>query len=320
MDMQNVSNLVIPEGEVRTIHDENGNLLWGKVNYNVKYAGDTFQQYYSGKNFCSSVRVFSNNALRLNFGDQSQIPQTFTLSFICPTLPTSPKTASVLVYYNGSANTGKVAEINAVSGQRVSATVSLSSDQWASLQSGSGGFIQMYSSGAWTGTTADGYGEPQIEAGTYVTSYEPFVGGQPSPSPSFPQNVEVVSGQQTVTVSDGDSQSQSYAVNLGSLELCKINNCRDYIYKSGGDWYVHKAIGKISSYNGEAITTDYISTTGILTNGATVYYCFAAATDTKITDTPLISQLNSIHQFLTRYGYNATVSGDLPLIIDKTNL
>ena len=36
---------------------------------------------------------------------------------------------------------------------------------------------------------------------------------------------------------------QSYTVNLGSTELCKIGTYQDYIYKSGDDWYVHKETG-----------------------------------------------------------------------------
>ena len=39
-------------------------------------------------------------------------------------------------------------------------------------------------------------------------------------------------------------QSQSYTIDLGSTELCKLGDYQDYIYKSGDDWYVHKAIGK----------------------------------------------------------------------------
>lgn len=37
---------------------------------------------------------------------------------------------------------------------------------------------------------------------------------------------------------------QIYTVDLGSIELCKIGDYQDYIYKNGDDWYVHKAIGK----------------------------------------------------------------------------
>lgn len=52
----------------------------------------------------------------------------------------------------------------------------------------------------------------QIEEGSTATAYEPY-------------------------------QSQSYTISLGSIELCKIGDYQDYIYKSGDDWYVHKEIG-----------------------------------------------------------------------------
>ena len=41
-------------------------------------------------------------------------------------------------------------------------------------------------------------------------------------------------------------QGQSYPISLGSIELCKIGNYQDYIYKSGDDWYVHKELSSIS--------------------------------------------------------------------------
>lgn len=40
-------------------------------------------------------------------------------------------------------------------------------------------------------------------------------------------------------------QSASYQVNLGSIELCKIGTYQDRIYKSNGNWYLHKEIHKI---------------------------------------------------------------------------
>ena len=39
-------------------------------------------------------------------------------------------------------------------------------------------------------------------------------------------------------------QSQSYPINLGDIELCKINNYQDKIYKDNGKWYLYKEIGK----------------------------------------------------------------------------
>lgn len=246
--MQNVSNLTIPEGEVKAIHNPNNQLLWGRVNYDTKYAGDTAQ--------------------------------------------------------NGT------------------------------------------------------------------------------PTPDAPVAVQTVTGAQSVTVSDG-VESQTYPINLGSIELCKIGTYQDYIYKSGDDWYVHKAIEKIHANGTEAWSMTilsgyhgfYLNNTGavagsaennpvlcdhfipifsaglnhILLSGTTIgrilictdknvftnltvwatwlssnntdiYYALATPTDTQITDTTLVGQLNAVHEWLTRYGYNATVSGNLPLIVDRTNL
>ena len=60
--------------------------------------------------------------------------------------------------------------------------------------------------------------------------------------------------------------------------------------------------------------------TALSTTNLISYYALATPTDTQITDNAFISQLDAIHQWLTRYGYNATVSGNLPIVIDRTNL
>lgn len=62
-------------------------------------------------------------------------------------------------------------------------------------------------------------------------------------------------------------QSQSYTISLGSIELCKIGDYQDYIYKSGDDWYTHKDIGKVdivssgiaafNTHSGSHITVNY---------------------------------------------------------------
>lgn len=39
-------------------------------------------------------------------------------------------------------------------------------------------------------------------------------------------------------------QSQTYPINLGSMELCKIGDYQDRIYKDNGKWYLNKQIGK----------------------------------------------------------------------------
>lgn len=89
----------------------------------------------------------------------------------------------------------------------------------------------------------------QIEAGSTSTTYQPY-------------------------------QSQSYTVDLGTTELCKIGDYQDYIYKSGDDWYVHKETGNVvldgsddegwigSSYN--RIRTS--SAFGLLSNSSSYIY------------------------------------------------
>ena len=41
---------------------------------------------------------------------------------------------------------------------------------------------------------------PQLESGSTATAFEPYVGGTASPNPDYPQDVKVVTGEQTVTV------------------------------------------------------------------------------------------------------------------------
>lgn len=69
----------------------------------------------------------------------------------------------------------------------------------------------------------------------------------PAPSPSRPSTVNVVKGNNTITISNSDdTQSQTYPINLPSgMELCKISTYQDYFYKDNGNWYKHSEIGKV---------------------------------------------------------------------------
>ena len=40
-------------------------------------------------------------------------------------------------------------------------------------------------------------------------------------------------------------QEQNYPISLGDIELCKIGEYQDYIYKENGNWYKYGAIGKV---------------------------------------------------------------------------
>lgn len=185
-----------------------------------------------------------------------------------------------------------------------------------------------------------------------------------------------------VRISNGNSYLDDTQLELGStasaytpyspIELCKIGDYQDKIYKSGGDWYVHKEVAKqalgsltwvpsAASTSGEyrMATTDLVSTilkpssnsdifdglcthyislsasttylknqgisvgdtgymqiydpdyntsssataftTWLQNNNVTAYYAIATPTDTKITDTTLIGQLEAL-ETATCYG------------------
>ena len=99
----------------------------------------------------------------------------------------------------------------------------------------------------WAITQGQTYNETfklQLVAGsTPDYNYEPYTGGTASPNPDYPQAVRTVTGENTLTISDG-TNTQSYEVNLGNIELCKIGTYQDYIWKDGDTWKVHKATAK----------------------------------------------------------------------------
>lgn len=72
---------------------------------------------------------------------------------------------------------------------------------------------------------------PQLELGSTATAYEPY-------------------------------QGQEHPIDLGSIELCKIGNYQDRIYKTGGKWYVEKQVGKLSLANIDWVASP-TTTTGV---------------------------------------------------------
>lgn len=220
--------------------------------------------------------------------------------------------------------------------------------------------------------------QPQLEAGSTATSFEPYVGGTASPNPDFPQEVQTVTGRQTITIDDGGEQSQTYEINLGDIELCKIGDYQDYIYKDGDSWYLHKETNKYTFTGSENWTTAVAATgymranvsvgerhgsneaycdefinrgsqahgsyeyiwaqpnetsfyiqiletranslagfkTWLASNPATIYYTLATPTDTEITDTALIEQLEALTAATSYNDFTKiTVEGNLVAIL-----
>lgn len=97
----------------------------------------------------------------------------------------------------------------------------------------------------------------QMEYGTVATTYEPYT-------------------EQTATV-NGTFRS--------------VGDVKDIIDSVSGK--ITRKIGNIASYNGETITTDYISSTGALTTGAAINYVLPTPTEENI-DTTTLTALRAL--------------------------
>ena len=400
MNVQDAEHLEIPEGYVGAIHDSDGKQLWGALYYDVSYKGDTEQTTYIGKNQINNSSldaVYSNvgttswtfSALPTGLSVTCQSNQQGT-PWILLKLPVdlttySGKTIRMSAEWDGNGVCG-IYRTNADGSTRVlgagvsssgsTATYTVPNDVSNAPYLGYSVGVSDYTG---TPTTVD-FTNLILTIDESDMRYEPYVGGIPSPNPDYPQDVNVVTGTQTVTLTGG-TVSEDYTVDLGSIELCKIGDNQDYIYKSNGNWYKHAEVEKgmldsslggfnstfnwfytsfssldlpapvnngriLSNYFTESTTTtmqtnkhldgvcavnsnthiiirdDAFSTaseyqTWIGSHATKFYYALATATDTQITDTTLVSQLDAVEEFLRRYGYTLSVAGNLPLIIDR---
>jgi len=107
----------------------------------------------------------------------------------------------------------------------------------------------------------------QSENADYV--YEPYTGGIASPNPEYPQEIEVITGENTITISNEDNtQSQIFNINLDNLELCKNNDYQDYIYGTFNNWYKKQIISKVI-LNG---TENWQSASSVVIGSSRFYY------------------------------------------------
>lgn len=380
-----------------------GTIAGGKIQ-TVDLKGDTDQTTLSGKNKFNVDGDFSfggyNDQTASNGDGTLTTTSDFSaarsngqkLSVLTPN--TNYILSASLVAHTSSAS--DVAIIQICSGTRGSVTV-LGTLRYQSDEAKTLAFTTPTDTSAlWvtfnsnSSNTSATFGNIQIEEGSTATSFEPYCGGTASPNPDYPQEVEVVTGEQIITISDGDEQSQEYTVDLGSIELCKIGTYQDYIYKSGDDWYVHKEFAKLNladltfsmesssggkyrlacstqytnlekpasnndlpitvcscyfpktagdtwsniqgismsqanrfyiydnNYNASTSATDYNS--WVQTNRPIVYWKLATPTDTQITDSALIANLEAL---LTARTYNgqtdvAVSSSNLPAWLEIT--
>ena len=93
-----------------------------------------------------------------------------------------------------------------------------------------------------------------FESGSTASQYEPYVGGQPSPSPTYPQPIQTVTGEQTVTVVgknlfDKTKVTTGYYIDEnGALQASANFSYSDYIPVVGGETYSYSGATNNISY------------------------------------------------------------------------
>lgn len=190
----------------------------------VKMYGDTFQQTYEGKN------LFNADTETLVFIDSNGNIIAGSAWSCSDYIKVSPNTTYT---WHGE-------QTGSLGGQVIWAGYDSSqafiSGQYAQVNNTVG---TSFTTGASTEYVRVGYRNDrlekmQLELGSTASDYEPFVGGQPSPNPDYPQPIQTVTGEQTVTVTGknlvdlNNFQSGSYTAATGELipygsRACTVN-------------------------------------------------------------------------------------------------
>ena len=160
-----------------------------------------------------------------------------------------------------------------------------------------------------------------FNAGPALLPWESYTGGEPSPSPNYPQEIVAagLDGSIDITVSDGADQSQQLIIPTpNGLPGIPVGSGGNFTDASGQQWvcdemdfargvYVQR-VQKITSYTDEDIDGPYMSTTGQLTTGATVIYVLAAPIEN-----PLSAEELAAYAALRSYNGTTIVSTEAPV-------
>lgn len=212
----------------------------------IRLYGDTNQKTLTGKNLIYGQNYSSNGVSYTYNADTGEIRATGTptnsWSFATSDMPMVLPAGTYTVSING-ASTANIGVGITVNGTRTTYPIAAGSTSKTFTLSAESTKADIYLSGLTTGTAINLAFKLQLEASSSPTSFEPFCGAKASPNFTYPQDIETVTGEQTITIT-GDG-TQTYTIDLGDLEICKLDDGKqDYIYKQGSQWYKHVAIGK----------------------------------------------------------------------------
>lgn len=214
IDNNNVISTDIPEGFFSlpaTVEGEGSditlnNTIEVKLD-NVQIDGDTFQQTYSGKNLLKITTTTLNNVTTTLNADGSItcVGTTNTNYFSVINYQTAVNkviSAGTYTYSRTGNNTYRTTcqLWNQDKSDNVTVTIDANSNSATITLPFDVYFCNVAYNNLASGTAINFTTTLQLEAGSTATSFEKFVGGTASPNPDYPQDVQTVTGEQTVTV------------------------------------------------------------------------------------------------------------------------
>jgi hypothetical protein len=396
LNMQNVKDIEIQEGDVRTIHDKDSRLIWGRLAYDTKYAGDTTQNGEPTPDVPVAINVVTGEqTVTISDGVSSQ---SYEINLTGKNLLDMSLTESGGIDTSGG-NITNTASWRTAGYIKVSPNTSYTFSLSNPLEN------KQYKLRIYQFDGSRSFISPRSESSDTSLSITTNAQTQYMRAVLFIENTTVnLSVAESVLPMIEKSSSPTTYAPYYSYELCKIGDYQDKIFKNDPNedwydpdlednaWYVHKETNKLSanssqdwSYNGgtspsntrfvcvvdDAALEEYTASqpplvmsncfgganwyniyrglagdnavslkenahriivhmsslstidawnTFITNNTVLFRYVIATPTDTQITDATLVGQLNAVHEWLTRYGYSSNVTGNLPIIIDRTNL
>lgn len=175
-----------------------------------KLYGDTFQQIYTGKNLANTFDMTeeTNSGLTVTKGSDGAIILNGTQTAVCniridetalfaglvgEELTISVSTSGTGMWSNFGLKTPGASIIAPANPTNPTITRTLTSSSTGKY------YLDLYIKNNGT-TFTDFKIYLQVEKSSTATPYEPFVGGQPSPNPDYPQPIQVVTGLQTVEI------------------------------------------------------------------------------------------------------------------------
>lgn len=277
----------------------------------VKVYGDTEQNSYTGKNLWpinSSIDSYNctitpgDNSLTIeatgansniypHFFLEADTQYTFSGEFKITNYVGASPIGPVIQGYNGSSWVvieDKRSEVSDTNAHTFS--VSFNSASYSQVRVGFG--INVFNTSVANTVVLS---NPQLEAGSTATDYEPYVGGKASPNPDYPQSIQTVTGRQVVKVngknlfvppasstsrgvtftknSDGSFNISGKAV--GGEALCPIFT--DINLQDGDSLTLSSNVGistgvvyRVEAYNGNTWIVSLISQTSIMPKTITI--------------------------------------------------